>query len=122
MARYDWKSGQVTILASSRRRPGRNQFADTAPYEISRVFLRPGGRPCITTGSGTFYVCEDAGEWPQVFDGTFADNATGSGYETLISNYYHEITLLDPRQPAPVRVMAAAEPIHRHGSALEPSP
>ncbi len=122
LARYDWPTGQLTTLASSRRRPGRNQFDDTAPYEISQVFLGPGDRPCVTAGTGTFYVREDAGEWPRVFDGLFFDRATRAGDQTLVHNSNHEITLLDPRQSAPVHVMAAAEPFHRHGPATEPSP
>jgi hypothetical protein len=121
--KYDWNADKTTLLSSSRRRPGQNQFDDTPAYDIAGIFLGPGNKPCVTIRRlGTFYIQEKPGTWPTVFDGTFGDNVLTGRQNALVLNQYGEITLMDPLNPAPVPLMAPLEPIHRKGAALERAP
>ena len=122
IVKYDWNADKTTILASSRRKPGQNQFDDVPAYEIAGIFLGPGNKPCVTTRSGTFYIQETPGPWPRVFDGTFGDDVLTGTSNALVLNQYGEITLMDPSSPAPIPLMAPLEPIHRKGAALERAP
>ncbi len=115
LARYDWDSQQLTILASNRRRPARNQLDDTEAYNVRRVFLGPGNKPCVTTDAGTFYIRDDAGTWPLVFDGAALDEVITTPGSAVVMNFRGEATLLDPQSPAPVPWMAAVIPFQRDG-------
>ena len=122
LAKYDWNSQKLTLLASNRRRPALNQFDDTEPYSVSGVFLGPGDKPCVTTDVGTFYIHEDAGAWPRVFDGAASDRSITSLGKTVVLNLHGEAILIDPRSPAPIPWMAAAYPFGRNSSRVEPTP
>jgi hypothetical protein len=111
--RYDWDKGQETVLASSRRRPAQNQFDDAAAYRVTSVFAGPGGRPTVTTSTGTFYIQDTPGNWPAVFDGRFNDYVVHDGERTLVFNPQGEATLIDPKVSTPIPWMASDEPIYR---------
>jgi hypothetical protein len=113
VARYDWDKETVTLLASSRRRPGQNQFDDRTPYRIAGIFLGPGNKPCLTTDDGTFYIQEKPGPWPQVFEGSYGDEAITSLGRTIVFNRSGEVTLIDPKKTAPEHLMGSWEPLFR---------
>jgi hypothetical protein len=118
LAKYDWDDDKLTILAGSRRRPGQNQFDDTAPYRIDGIFTGPGGRPAVTTDTGTYYIQETPGTWPAVFDGRFNDSVATEDGRSLILNGQGEATYIDPKETAPIPWMAADAPLYRRAKGL----
>lgn len=115
IVKYDWASDKMTLFASTRRRPGQNQFDDTSAYDISGIFLGPGNKPCVTTQSGTFYISENPGTWAKVFDGTFGDQVLTIFDKSLVLNSAGEATLMDPKSAAPIPLMTPTEPEFRGG-------
>jgi hypothetical protein len=116
VARYDWGTGNVTLLAGSRRRPAQNQLDDREAYQITGLFAGPGNKPCITTPAGTLYIQDQPGNWPEVFAGSWMDDTLTVLGKTLIFNLAGEVSLIDPRKPAPEAWMAAREPVYRKQS------
>jgi hypothetical protein len=111
--RYDWDKDTVTILASTRRRPAQNQFDDRPRLLLARIFTGPGGKPCVATMEGTFYLQDTPGRWPPVFDSRFDSNPVTIGAQTLMVGN-GEIVLLDPQRADPVPLMAPQAPTFRH--------
>jgi len=102
IVRYDWDADKWNILASSRRRPARNQFDDAAPIVFFEgIFTGPNHQPCLTLENGTFYIREDEGKWPEVFDGGFASRALTIGDRTLVYNYGGEAVMLNAEKASP---------------------
>ncbi len=118
LAKYDWDSDKLTILAGSRRRPAQNQFDDTAPYRIDGIFTGPGGRPAVTTDTGTYYIQETPGTWPAVFDGRFSDSVATEDGKGLVLNGQGEATYIDAKEAAPIPWMAADAPLYRRAKGL----
>ena len=115
VARYDWDTGKIFILSSSRRKPAQNQF-DDRPDNLShiRVFAGPGHKPCIASpADGVFYIRETPGKWEGVFSGAFNDFSFTAVDRTLVINYT-EATLIDPKLDAPVYLAASSEPRFRN--------
>jgi hypothetical protein len=120
IGRYDWDTAKFTLLASSRRKPAHNQFDDCEGYGISGIYAGPGGRPCATIRGGTYYVQEERGNWPEVFDSTWASFCVTNQNRTLIySQYNGEVILLDPALSAPEYLMAPAWPHLRKGATID---
>jgi hypothetical protein len=113
LSKYDWDSDQALILASSRRRPAQNQFDDASPYRIDDVFAGPGGKPVVSTLRGAYYIQEAPGQWGLAMNGSFADETAADGDLTLVYNNNGEATLIDPKKPAPIPLMASDQPTYR---------
>ncbi|HEY0257298.1 MAG TPA: hypothetical protein VGC39_07640, partial [Candidatus Methylacidiphilales bacterium] len=64
VVRYDWDSGQVIILADSRRRPAQNQFDDRPRYTVSNVLVTPDGKTCALIEGRNYVIQEQSGTWP----------------------------------------------------------
>jgi hypothetical protein len=118
LAKYDWDDDKLTLLADSRRRPAQNQFDDTAPYRIVAIFTGPGGRPAVTTDTGTYYIQEAPGTWSPVFDGRFNDTVVTEDGRSLVFNGQGEATYIDPKEVAPIPWMAADAPLYRRAKGL----
>jgi hypothetical protein len=110
LARYDWAKDHTTILASSRRRPPQNQFDDRAGYQIHGLFAGPGNRLCVNADGGIYYVCDQPGPWPAVYDFASFVQPETQGCQTLVRSAGGEVMLLDAGQPGPVPLMVPAEP------------
>jgi hypothetical protein len=113
VSQYDWDTGTVTLLSSSRRRPGQNQLDDRAAYHVKGLFLGPNGKPCMTTPAGTLYIQDTPGNWPEVFDGSWFDEAMTVLGKTLVFNLAGEMTLIDSQKAVPEPWMAAKETVYR---------
>ena len=113
IGRLDWDTGGVTLLASSRRRPARNQFDDCKDYQINNIFAGLGGKPCVTMFEGTFYIQDEPGIWPEVFDSTLEMVSVTEQDTTLVYSREGEAVLLDPARMEPEYLMAADQPRHR---------
>ena len=100
-------------LYTSRRNPPRNQFENRTGAGIGHVFSGPGGRLCAVTGIGVFYVQEQAGDWPEVFDASHSVGTVTCEGKTLVYNHFGEVVLLDPARPEPEYLMAPARPLYR---------
>jgi hypothetical protein len=118
IVKYNWDADKLTLLANNRRRPTQNQFDDTAAYRVISIFAGPGNKPAVTTDTGTFFIQESPGAWPPVFDGRFDDEVVAEGDRTLVLNQMGEITLIDPKAPAPIPWMASDVPIYRKAKGL----
>jgi hypothetical protein len=82
---YDAKTGNTTLLASSRRRPPQNQFDNRDSYGAPNIFTGPGNRPCAEIGIGeTYFINESPGNWQRMIDSGGAFYAEGDGTRTLI--------------------------------------
>ena len=83
LCRYDWESDQITLLASSRRRPAQNQFDDrSVGYSISDVFLAPDGKVCAQIDMANYVIQDTPGNWPpgpkfEMFPGIPKDQKAG---------------------------------------------
>jgi len=106
--RYDWDKDQVTILASTRRRPAQNQFDDRNGLINAQIYEGPGGHPCLTTMDGTFYVKDTPGPWPEAFDSVSSAFVKRAGGEALVVGGAGEVVLLDPKVADPVPLLAPA--------------
>jgi hypothetical protein len=113
LSRYDWNTEKATLLASSRRRPALNQFDDQAGLGISGVFSGPGGKPCVLAADGPFYIQEQPGNWPEVFDSDRFTEAETFQDKTLIWSQDGEVVLLDPKRSEPEYLMTASQPHYR---------
>jgi hypothetical protein len=117
LARYDWEAGKWIELANNRRRPARNQFDDCEPLlDIGGIFTGPKHRPCVTTQEGTFYIREEEGPWPPVFDDTFCSQVIREGNRSLIMSPNGEATMLDANETGPEYWMANPTPHYRQFS------
>ena len=112
---YDWEKSSATLLASSRRRPAQNQFDDRKVYHVAGIFLGPGHKPCLTTTEGIFYIQNQPGPWPEVFNGAFDTSyqVVTCPKGTLVFTAGGEMTLLEPDRDAPEYLMAPREPFFR---------
>jgi hypothetical protein len=63
IARYDGQTGEITLLASSRRRPAQNQFDDRAYYRVDNIFTGPGVIPCATIEMKNYFISDQPGQW-----------------------------------------------------------
>lgn len=118
VGRYDWAAGKFTLLASSRRKPAQNQFDDCEDYAIASVFAGPGSKPCLTTDRGTYYIQDQPGNWPEVFDSSsWTQTTTGQG-KTMVYCWNGEVVLLDPVRPEPEYLMSPTQPHHRRMAAI----
>jgi len=63
IARYDWDKDKLTVLASSTRKPGVNQFDDCEGYHVEGIFEGPEGKACALINGQPYYIREDAGKW-----------------------------------------------------------
>ena len=118
VGRYDWAVGKFTLLASSRRKPAQNQFDDCEGYAIASIFAGPGGKPCLTTDRGTYYIQDQPGNWPEVFDSSsWTQTTTGQG-KTMVYCWNGEVVLLDPVRPEPEYLMSPTQPHHRRMAAI----
>jgi hypothetical protein len=113
LSRYDWNTEKVTLLASSRRRPALNQFDDQEGLGISGVFSGPGDKPCVIAAGGTYYIHEQPGNWPDVFDSDQFTEAETFQDKTLIWSQDGEVVLLDPSHSEPEYLMTASQPHFR---------
>jgi len=107
LARYDWDHDELIILASSRRRPGQNQFDDCAGYQSKGPFAGPSGKLCthMWKGSGVYYVQEEPGNWPAVCDLPAYTIISRQGRVTLAVAQQGVTVLLDPSLPEPKYLM-----------------
>jgi hypothetical protein len=112
LARYDRDKDEITLLASSRRKPAQNQFDDRSRYMINSVFAGPGNQPCAMAGE-VYYVQEKPGNWPPVFDCDVWSNSKTIQDKTLVWSQYGEVALLDPAQKEPQYLMTPAHPHYR---------
>jgi hypothetical protein len=102
LVRYNWAAGTWIELANNRRRPARNQYDDTEPLiDIGGIFTGPNHRPCVTLQEGTFYIQEEPGTWPPVFDDSYNSRLVTEGNRTLVMNFDGEVTLLDADASGP---------------------
>ncbi len=102
IVRYDWDSDKWDLLASNRRRPAHNQFDDAPPIIFfDGIMTGPNHQACLDIMNGTYFIREDDGAWPQVFDGTFSNNAHTIGDRTLLCSSNGEAVLLDADAAAP---------------------
>ena len=120
IARYDWASEKTTLLASSRRKPAQNQFDDKSGMgeivnaEASDIFAGPGGRTCVTNYTGTFYLQDQPGNWPPVFDAAVGGRALTLPEGTLVATDSGEVVLLSAKQREPEYLLAPLAPQFRH--------
>ncbi len=61
ITRYDWERGQLTVLSSTRRRPGQNQFDDRPNLQDATIFLGPGRQPCVNSQPGRHFLHPGSG-------------------------------------------------------------
>lgn len=113
IGRLDWDTGEVALLASSRRRPARNQFDDCDDYRIINIFSGPGCKSCVTMFEGTYYIQDQPGNWPEVFDSTWGMESITERGKTLVYSRAGEAVLLDPARVEPEYLMAADQPRYR---------
>ena len=113
LARYDWDKNEVTLLASSRRKPPQNQFDNSPDYQVTSVFAGPGQRPCALIGNGVYYLQDQPGNWEQVYDTDYFTSTRMQKDKTLVWSQDGEVVLLDPAQPAPQYLMTPAQPHYR---------
>lgn len=111
--RYNWDKDQATILASTRRRPAQNQLENRARLLYAQVYAGPGGKPCVTTMDGTFYIQDSAGPWPEAFDSAYDTYSTPTGSATLVVGGANEVVLLDPQVPAVTPLLTPVQPYFR---------
>jgi hypothetical protein len=111
--RYDWDQDQVAILASTRRRPAQNQLENRTRLLYAQVYAGPGGKPCVTTMDGTFYIQDSPGPWPEAFDSAYAAYSTPAGNATLVVGGANEVVLLDPQAPAATPLLTPVQPYFR---------
>jgi hypothetical protein len=114
LARYDWNTDKITLLASSRRKPAQNQFDDRARYVITGVFAGPGNRPCAAVDGSTFYIQDTPGTWQEVYDSDFFNAPKMVWDKTFAWSQYGEVVLLDPSKSEPEYLMTPAQPHYRH--------
>ncbi|MDD5261500.1 MAG: hypothetical protein PHD76_06580 [Methylacidiphilales bacterium] len=111
--RYDWDHDSTTLLSSTRRKPAQNQFDDNTRLYYAHIFLGLGGKPCMTTKEGTFYMQETPGPWQPVFDSSFGGQIATACGKTIVTNQRGEIVLLDPQSTEPKPLMTPVQPIFR---------
>jgi hypothetical protein len=115
LVRYDWDNDKWIELANNRRRPARNQYDDTEPLiDIGGIFTGPHHRPCVTLQEGTFYLREELGPWPAVFDDSWNSRLVTVGDRTLVMNFDGEVTMLDADATGPQYWVANPTPHLRH--------
>jgi hypothetical protein len=127
MLRYDWDADKWNILASSRRRPGQNQFDDTAPISFfGSIFAGPSHQPCVFVMDGAYYIHETPGPWPTVYDSGLGSQFYSIGDRTLICSFNGEAVMLDANKSEPEYWVANSLPHVRHpavaGKPLEKVP
>jgi hypothetical protein len=110
VARYDWASDKLTVLASSRRRPAQNQFDDRAGYQLRDIFQGPEGRVCVNADGGVYEVKDTPGTWPAVAGMTGDTECVTFGEQTLARTFGGEVTLLDPAKPKAIQLMTPVVP------------
>ena len=117
IVRYDWDADKWNILASSRRRPARNQFDDAPPIVFfTGIFTGPNHQPCLCLHDGVYYIREDEGAWPEVFDRSFSSRAITVGDRTLVYTHMGEAVMLDANAKGPEYWSANTTPHVRKAS------
>jgi len=110
IARYDEETGEATVLASSRRKPGQNQFDDRDLYDVRGIFTGPGNLPCMLVGFGESYVIsETPGPWQPLIDTGALEFAKTDGTRVLLygprsykgKNPGDVVFMIDPAQATP---------------------
>jgi hypothetical protein len=77
------------------------------------IFAGPGGKPCMTTSEGTFYIQDQPGDWQTVFDAAFGGQPLTLNDKTLIATHDGEVVLLSPDRKSPEYLMANQVPSFR---------
>jgi hypothetical protein len=126
IALYEPKTGNTTLLASSRRRPPQNQFDNCSFYNVSDIFTGPGNQACtaIDTG-GTYVIGSSPGNWPPMVDSGEMLYTQSDGTRTIIygARDYANIALgdvvfmIDPVKKQPELLLG--EPAQMMGMKME---
>ena len=102
LARYDWDSGNLTILAAARRRPPQNQFDDRRGYQVLNIFPSLNQTLGTSIDFGCYTASEKPGPWPEVISGIDGGRAVPCGSRAVITDYRDKLLfLVDPAQSQP---------------------
>jgi hypothetical protein len=93
LARYDWDSSQVVIMADSRRRPSQNQFDDRPAYTVANVLVTPDGKTCALIEGKNYVIQEQPGPWSTGQDfnpsaGFSVDHKDGVFWSTVVGRRF----------------------------------
>lgn len=84
IARYDGRTGAMTLLASSRRRPAQNRFDDRGPYHVSDIFTGPGGKPCATIDFESTFIGDGPEAWAPLVNTNVLGHTRTEGARVLL--------------------------------------
>ncbi len=107
IARYDGKTGEITLLASSRRRPAQNPFDDRAYYRVDNIYNGPGGKPCATIEMKNYFINDQPGPWQPLTEAGLLMHARTEDTRTLLygpgsyKNQSDAAVLVDPTKTDP---------------------
>ncbi len=97
IARYDWETQNLTILASSRRRPAQNQFDDRRSYVVASLFPAFRDEVGAQIDFQSYLIREGTGAWSPLKQDSTMSLAFRVGDKTLLVDYKHTaLFLLDP--------------------------
>ncbi len=119
LLKFHWPSGAATVLADSRRKPGRNQFDDREDYGSMHLLAGPGGRPVAVVRGQPFFVREEPGDWPSVFVPEESPDAVQfmrpgfwrtaeASRGALLYSLRGDLMWLDPREERPIPLIVSA--------------
>ncbi len=107
IALFEEVTGEVTVLASCRRKPARNQFDDCPKYRVGAIFAGPSGRVCALIDYKVYEIKAEPGNWSLVSDTGVMRSATSTLGRTLLhgstthSNRLKAAILFDPARSQP---------------------
>jgi hypothetical protein len=107
LARYDGKTGDGAMLASSRRRPAQNQLDDCADYHVDDIFTGPDNKPCVLANWKFYYISETPGPWESMLPDLLPMHGKSQAALTvLFGPCIHKppgdtVIVIDPAKPDP---------------------